>query len=234
MELLLGVIGVALAWATFRIGRDAARQGELASARGLLTAVYRGIVGHADGAAGWARAAFSQRYDDEAAMKRARVASAAVREGILDNVFTVPTESLRLLATAAPQRGFISERTVAAANFALWRVQIFNQLVEAQSDFNVQHVAEVVDRSLSTDRREVLAGAAEKLSFLVHRSGIGDANAPDGWYHELDRTIWSDIEALASREQAPPLHRALREPAFAAGDAIVLAGLLAAAVAALA
>ncbi|HEU5183624.1 MAG TPA: hypothetical protein VFU01_03580 [Gemmatimonadaceae bacterium] len=139
-----------------------------------------------------------------------------------------------MLATAAPQRGFISERTVAAANLALWRVQTFNQLVAAQSDFNVQHVAEVVDTSLSPERREVIAAAAEKLSFLIHRSGIGDANAPAGWYRELDRAIWGDIEALESREQAPAWRRALREPAFAVADALVLTSLLAAVVAALA
>lgn len=234
MELLLGVIGLALAWTTFRVGRDTARQGELASARGLLTAVYRGIVGHAEGAPGWARAAFSQQYDDAVAMTRARLAATGVRQGVLDHVFVVPTESLRLLSTAAPQRGFISERTVAAANLALWRVHIFNQLVTAQSDFNVRHLAEVVDASLPRERRELLAGSAEKLSFLIHRSGIGDANAPDGWYRELDRAIWRDIELLRSREKAPWWRRASREPAFAAADLLILLGLLAAGIAALA
>src|SRR5262245_44282113 len=233
MGTLLAVIGLALGWVTFRIGRDAARRSDLASARGLLTAVYRGIVGQADGAPGWARSAFAIRYDDAQVLARARVASEAVRQGLLDHVFVVPTEPLRLLATAAPQQGFISERTVAVANLALWRVDVFNQLVSAQSQFNVRHLTEIVDPSLPDDRRQLLADAAEKLSYLVHDSGIGEANAPGGWYRELDRTIWSDIEALERREQAPWWRRASQEPAFAVADILVVLGVLAALVAAL-
>jgi hypothetical protein len=56
-------------------------------------------------------------------------------EGGVDQVFVVPTEPLAKLATTAPQNGLIDVATVAVANFALWRVHVFNQLVRQLTDF---------------------------------------------------------------------------------------------------
>jgi hypothetical protein len=63
----------------------------------------------------------------------------------LDQVFVVPTEPLARLATTPPSPGLISQDTVAAANTALWRLHVFNQLVGLQTAFNAGCVGEVGD-----------------------------------------------------------------------------------------
>jgi hypothetical protein len=47
------------------------------------------------------------------------------------------------LATASPREGLIDYTTVAVANFALWRLHTFNQLVQQLTDFNTAHMVEI-------------------------------------------------------------------------------------------
>ena len=55
LQVVLGVLGLTLAWTTFRITHDAAGRRDTASARGLLTAVRAGMVEHRD-TPGWGEA----------------------------------------------------------------------------------------------------------------------------------------------------------------------------------
>jgi hypothetical protein len=75
----------------------------------------------------------------------------------------------------------ISEETVFAANFALWRVMIFNQYVQQQALFNALHAAEILDPATTDDRLMTLGVAAGNLSEGLHLDGIGQANADGGW-----------------------------------------------------
>jgi hypothetical protein len=233
LQVVLAVLGLTLAWTTFRIGHDASLRREIAAARGMLTAVRAGIVEH-DGGKSWGEAYLSTPYTDVSAASRAMLASEGVVRGTFDQVFVVPTEPLELLARAAPAKGFISVDTVAAANIALWRLHVFNQLVGQQTLFNALHVIEIVDRDTPPERKSVLGDAARAISFSVHRHGIGMANAERGWYRKLKDGLQRDIDALRRREAQPWWRRGLSEPAFAAVDVIAWGGLLTALVLALA
>ena len=101
-----------------------------------------------------------------------------IERGGFDLVFVVPTEPLEHLARAAPQTGFISVETVSAANVALWRLQVFNQLVGQQTLFNALNAAEITNRSLDPERKAALAEAARGMSFTVHRHGIAWPTRP--------------------------------------------------------
>ena len=172
-------------------------------------------------------------YTDADAAARATEGMKGVHRGTFDQVFVAPIQPLELLARASPQAGFISVATVSAANVALWRLQVFNQLVTQQTLFNALHAAEITDRATSPERRSALAEAARNVSFTLHRHGIGPANAPGGWYRNLKEALSGDIAELERRERRPAWRRALDEPAFAAVDVAVWGGVLAAVIIAL-
>jgi hypothetical protein len=119
-----------------------------------------------------------------------------------DQVFVVPAEPLAKLATTAPHDGVIARTTVAAANFALWRVHVFNQLAGQLTDFNARHVVEITSKVTSQMRRDELANAAAGLSEVVHGYGIGPAwSLPDGkrgWYGALVDQIDQNMRDLQS------------------------------------
>ena len=101
-----------------------------------------------------------------------------------------------MLATRDLVGDLISEETVFAANFALWRVEVFNQLVRAQTDFNMRHAVEIFDDKLDTDRRTVIAEAAQEISVGLHIGGIGRAGEAGGWYQRLTESVHADTERL--------------------------------------
>ena len=144
----------------------------------------------------------------------------------LDQVFVVPTQPLAKLATTAPQDGLIDATTVAVANFALWRVHVFNQLVGLLTDFNVQHAVEIMSGGTSQTRREELAEAAGGLSLLVHEYGIGWAwsrhpGGGRGWYGALVEAIGGNMSDLATERR---LHRRRwwSEWPYVVGDLLVV------------
>ena len=71
-----------------------------------------------------------------------------------------------------------SQRTVRAANIALSRMTVFNQLVQQQTDFNVLHVAHL--RRFGGRDRTPIAEAGFTISGIIH-GAIDDAS----WYHDL-------------------------------------------------
>lgn len=233
LQVVLGVLGLALAWTTFRITHDATARAATESARGLLASVRAGMVEHRGGP-GWGEAFLRERYTEALAIQRATTSMRSVEHGFIDQVFVVPTEPLELLARASPQVGFISVETVSAANVALWRLKVLNQLVGQQTLFNALHVAEMTDPATTTDRRAALAEATRVVAYTVLRQGIGEANAPGGWYRNLKEALSGDIATLERRGARPWWRRALDEPAFAVVDVVAWGGVLAALVVALA
>jgi hypothetical protein len=194
---LLPALALALAWATFRVNRASGQRAALSSAQALLRAVRDGMIESPSGGPGWGELYFSKIYTPEVHVERTEETRQRIMARHFDQVFVVPAEPLRLLATASPDP--ISPRTVAAANTALWRIEVFNQLVLEQTAFNAQIAAELTDRSTTSSKLEDLAQAAVLLSRMVHGDGIGDANASGGWYRELKNAVQANIDELEQR-----------------------------------
>jgi hypothetical protein len=137
MTEIVAAFGLLLAWFAFRYERHRRWRDAVDAAYGTLRAVHYGMVqGLTPGQAiGWGQVYFANDYNHAQALERARETWDVVMEGGVDQVFVVPTEPLAKLATTAPQNGLIDVATVAVANFALWRVHVFNQLVRQLTDF---------------------------------------------------------------------------------------------------
>jgi hypothetical protein len=134
-------------------------------------------------------------YNEETARTRAQLDHDAVIHGSHSQNFRVPTEPITSLIEQSETGWLISGETIAAANVALWKVGIFNQLVQEQTDFNVLHLAEFSDMNIDTSQRHQLAEAAWKLSMSIHQHGIGDAS----WYRDLMGALDRNIETLEGR-----------------------------------
>lgn len=199
----LTVLALVVAWTTFRLERFSSRRHDIAGARAVVSAVQRGMTeGMPELDAryqGWGEIYFTTVYDRRTALLRANQAAKAVEARGWDQVFVVPTEPLALLATTASD--LISQETIFAANFALWRVKVFNQFVDAQSAFNARHAAEIMDQSTSQKRLLALAVAARGISEGMHFDGIGSAGSAEGWYTRLKDAVESDIKRLREMEE---------------------------------
>jgi hypothetical protein len=200
---IITAAGFALAWIAFRYERHRRWRDDLDAAYGILSAVHYGMVtGLTPGqAVGWGQIYFSTTYTEEVAKQRARNTRDLVNMRGIDQVLVVPTEPLALLATTSPQPGLVESETVATANFALWRVHAFNQLVRQMTDFNSQHAVEITSADTDLQRREEIAAAAMSLSLFVHLDGIGQAWArfPDGsvgWYRALVEAVAKNLGDL--------------------------------------
>jgi hypothetical protein len=211
---VLAAAAIVAGWIIFRLDRRAQSKATVAHARALLNAVREGIVEGAAGQSGWGETYFSKVYDAREAALRATEDRRAIEGKSINQVFAVPTEPLAALATATgPGAELISQRTLIAANVALWRVRVFNQFVEMQSSFHVRHLTEIVDPNTGSDRRRALGVAADVVSTFMHGSGIGGANLPGGWYHELKEAVAENVANLDDRARrtwpGPPGERYL-------------------------
>jgi hypothetical protein len=110
--------------------------------------------------------------------------------------FRVPTEPVVSVIEQA-DKGWIHRKTIEAANLALWRLGIFNQLVQQQTDFNAAHLSEFGDPSTTSAHRNTLANAAKKVSNMIHGDAIGDTR----WYPNLITEIDRNIQALEQRKK---------------------------------
>lgn len=207
VSVLLTTVALVVAWILFRLERGAARRRDIAAAKATLIAVKRGVLEGMPELGltfqGWGSVYFSVVYDVRAALDRGVEARTLVERGGSYQVYPVPSEPLELLSTSPSGGELISEETVFAANFALWRVAVFNHLVDKQTRFNERHAAEIADPSISAARRSVIARAAEELNIGLHLDGIGEAAKEDGWWTRLTRAVEENIAALeqANRER---------------------------------
>jgi hypothetical protein len=192
----LGVLALALAWAIYRLERLASRRRDIDAARSTLIALKQGMLGD-PAELGWGDLYFAHGYDDDGAKRRAASDAEAILNGTFNQVFVVPAEPLLVVAASPAAGDLISDETIRAASFGVWKIGVFNQLVRAQTDWNVQHGVEVLDPATSDGRRDSLARAAVGVSHMLHLQGIGEANAQGGWYRRLKRAVDDDLLRLA-------------------------------------
>jgi len=223
----------ALAWFGFRYERHRRWRADVEAALGVLRAVHHGMVtGLTPGqAVGWGQLYFSTIYTEAVALRRAQETWEAVMGGNMDQVFVVPTAPLARLATTSPHEGLIETRTVAVANFALWRAEVFNQLAGQLTDFNAVHAPEIMDATTTPARRETLAATASAISHTLHRDGIGEAwaagaHGADGWYRALVTEVTQNTQKLIDLRSGARWHW-LREWPYVIVDSLALAGVIA-------
>ena len=209
---------VGLAWFVFRYDRYGKQRDAVEAAYGLLRAVKHGMLSSGE-TEGWGMIYFATAYSEQTAQERAATTYLAVKKRALDQVFVVPTEPLARLATSAPHDGLLDSTTVGVANFVLWRLHVFNQLVLQLANFNARHAAEILSKDTTAARREELASAAASLSRLLHESGIGDAS----WFAALVAAIQANTDALHAK-RTRPLRERLVELPYSVVDLLVLAG----------
>ncbi len=202
---VLTVAAISLAWLAFRLERQRVRARDIAEALGTLNAVWHGMVeprglGFAF-VPGWGNNYFAKDYEGELLVLREAETRRMIGERVPDQVFVVPTEPLARLASTSPSPGLITERTVSVANFALWKIGVFNQLAEKLTAWNVQHAAEIVDPETPPERRRVLEHAAARISHELHGYGVGGGwrkptLGEQGWYRALVDSLLNNKHEL--------------------------------------
>jgi hypothetical protein len=145
-----------------------------------------------DGIRAWADPYFTTGYDEQGASERAQGDYKAVMDRSYGQLFRVPTEPLVALIERSVGGSLLRKETVEAANIALWRMGVFNQLVQQQTDFNARHLSEIYDPALPEAQRRALADGARAISTMLHASVIGDAT----WYKRLKAELETNIQAL--------------------------------------
>jgi hypothetical protein len=186
----LALAGLALAWLVYQLQRRTEDEGVRTTAHDALAATR-------DGLASWSGAYFDgPGYTAVTAAARARLDRDMILEKHSYNqVLRIPTEPLAALILS-PEKSHVTRQTVKAANFALWRFGVFNQLVQQHTDFNARHAAEIVDTSLTENRRRTLADAAFTSATMIHLDGVGNTD----FYRELESALEENIEALKPRK----------------------------------
>lgn len=209
----LALLGLALAVLLYEAQRIVERRREIGAAIQLLDAVSKGIQPWGDlyfGGGG---------YDEDGAKEHARTDYQQVMEKHYNLVFRVPAEPLVALIGSPAAGGLIGETTIQLANATLWQIGVFNQLVQQQTDFLANHLAEISDETLPRARREALANAAGSISSMLHRNGIGDAV----WYVAFMEQLRANRMELARRAR-----RWWTRPSLALAVVFVIGALIAA------
>ena len=144
----------------------------------------------------WYDSFFTTSYEGKAADERAEVDAKLVNKGQYMQNYVVPTAPVASLTELSGDTVPFSEKTVLAANVALSRMTVFNQLVRQQTDFNARFGVELY--RLSAEDRAPIAEAAKRISHDIH-SAIGDKS----WYDQLKIALDDNIAMLdsASRPQ---------------------------------
>jgi hypothetical protein len=201
--LVLATVALALAWLLYRLERLHARHRDLDGALAVVRGVKRGMVERVGNDVGWAEHYFTTVYTaapgDPEVQSRVEAAHKAVMDGTFGQVYPVPLAPLELLLSSPATGGLISDELVFIANVGLWRVQIFNQFVRMQADFNARFMPEISDGRLDPARRKALAQAAAAIADMLNRWGVGEANVQGGWYARLKRALDADINELREK-----------------------------------
>jgi len=151
-----------------------------------------------DGMKPWSDDHFGgQGYNEEQAIVRAARDRQCVRDGVYFLNYRVPSELIANLVEHEGTRVAISSDTMAKASEALRRVEIFNQVVQQQTDFLAFHLPAIYNRSTDTVQREAIADTAFAISKVLHESTIGDA----AWYRDLMTAIDRSIVDLEKQKR---------------------------------
>jgi hypothetical protein len=187
---LLVFIGLAVTLGIYLVQRNASIRREINSTLEVLRAVQNGITT-------WGKKYFTTSYFGQLGVDRAKDDYHRMIKRDPAQNFRVPTEALTSLIQQ-PETGLLIDRnTIEAANEALWKIGVFNQMVQAQTDFNALHISEVMDKRLPDADLEALALASQRISEQIHKDGIEDA----GWYERLQDALDQNIRTLTDRDQ---------------------------------
>jgi hypothetical protein len=179
--------------------RNASIRREINSTLELLRAVRDGITP-------WGNLHFNTNYSGEVGRRRAEDDYRSVMGCWPPMNWRVPSEPLNALVQR-PETGLqIEKSTIQAASIAMWKIGIFNQVVQQQTEFIALHMEEIRDEELPVKAREALARAAQRFSEMIHCDGIGDAS----WYSGLLAALQENIAHLEARLLRP--RRILRRP----------------------
>jgi hypothetical protein len=140
----------------------------------------------------WGGLHFSAKYDAEAATARAEADAHAIMGRGFNQNFRVPTEPLVTLISQPGEGWFVSQKTIEAANVALWRMGQFNQIIQEQTDFLGNHLPEIYNPHTNEQVRKSMADTAKRLSEIIHGTIIGT----DGWYDSLVDALDDNIRQL--------------------------------------
>ena len=185
-------VGLATAVLIYRMQRAASRRRDVHAAFTLLLGVKYGMT------EGWGTWFFSNVWLGEDLQKRAQQDCDAILEKHYAQVFPVPTQTVAAVLTSPSAGDLMNAQMIEAANLALYRIGVFNQLVAQQTDFNTRHLPEIRDDTLLPERRKALAMAAFSISHMLHGTGIGNANAPGCWYRDLTDAVEQNVSALSA------------------------------------
>jgi hypothetical protein len=190
---VLVLLGLVATFIVYRFERMASVDRDIDSVLAMLEAVRNGMRP-------WGDLYFAEGYDEPSAKARAqRDSFDSIMKGSYGQIFLVPTEPLSALVERPGGLGLVRKETTEAANIALWKIGVFNQLVRQQTEFNALHLAEFYDRDLALERRQVLAEAAGTISGMLHLDAIGDADFYRRLNAELDKNI-EDLRHLRHRK----------------------------------
>ena len=180
---LLVIVGFGVAWWIYKNQDKASaiqrQKSTLAHLKGVKAAMEE-----------WHDNFFTTSYEGTAAQDRSESDFNMVMRGTYIQNYRVPTEPVSSLIEPAGDIWPYSTETVRAANVALARMTVFNQLVQQQTDFNLRHAAEL--RRLDEEERKPVALAARRISEDLHGGAIADAS----WYHELKKALEDNIRLL--------------------------------------
>jgi hypothetical protein len=225
---VLAAVALVLTWSVFRLERFARQQSAISAARSVLQAVLSGMVAGFGEQPGWGEMYFGDPYTPVRLQQQASEAQRVVfHERRFAQVLEVPTQPVAAVATAAYPADLLLEQTRFAANTALWRLRVFNQLVGVQTSFNTRHAVEVANADTPPQRLHELAEASARIALMLHGDGIGHAGAHDGWYGALKDSLQRNVRHLDDlRGFRWSGYR--REPLLALADLAVLAAFAAA------
>jgi hypothetical protein len=186
---LLVLVGIVVAWRIYRRQKREENKRRQESTLAHLWGVRAALKDWYDGF-------FTTKYQGADLLGRSQMDYDVVMEtGSYSQNFRVSTAAIANLIQPSGDLWPLREETVRAATIALQRMTVFNQLVQQQTDFNLQNA--VAMRYGSIAKREPIAASARRISFDVHNA-IDDAS----WYGALGRALVLDIFDLERRLRA--------------------------------
>ena len=171
---------------------------------------------------GWGRLYFSKSVNGSTALQAGDAAQRLVEHGTSYQLYRVPVAPLEQLVAPVRVGGLVSEQTVHAANLALSRIAVFNQMVDKQTSFNVAHAVEIADSETPAERRRAISLAARQMTTALHLDGIGRAAEAGGWYRRLTEALSADIRRLDQLRESSWWNHSKGAPHLLIGDVLAV------------